>query len=258
MARGPALRETLSSGGALLGAWVNMNSPIATEIVAGAGFDLIVIDQEHGPGSAMDAIAQQQAIGAAGDVAGVLRVHDGDTQLIKRALDTGVDGIMVPLVETADEAALVVAACRLPPLGVRGTAPGNVRAARYGADKESFIAGRGLDVFVIVQIETRRAVENLPRIAAVDGIDMLFIGRNDLASSIGRLADTASAEARSLRDEAERRIKASGRFLGGVPGPGDTARDMFARGYDLVLAAADHALLREGADAAVRAARALT
>lgn len=254
MARGDAIRDALKSGRRMLGGWVNMNSPIATEIMAGAGFDVIMIDQEHGPGNNMDAICQQQAIRAGGSSHCLLRVHDNSTQLIKQALDTGIDGVMVPLVETAEGAAAVAAACRFPPVGIRGVAPGNVRAARYGYDKDAFIAGKGSDVFVISQVESELTVKNLEEIGKVDGIDMLFIGRNDLASSIGKLHDLNDAAARELRTEAERLIKESGRLMGGIPGPADSAMDMFARGYDLVIAAADHALLREGAVAAVKAA----
>jgi 4-hydroxy-2-oxoheptanedioate aldolase len=253
MARGPAIRDALKSGRKLLGGWVNMNSPIATEIMALAGFDVIMIDQEHGPGNNMDAIVQQQAIRAAGKSHALLRVHDNSTQLIKQALDTGIDGVMVPLVETAEGAAAVAAACRFPPLGVRGVAPGNVRAAGYGFEKDSFIANRGTDVFVISQVESAETVRNLREIGKVEGIDMLFIGRNDLASSIGKLADLNDPAAKEMREEAERLIKESGRFLGGIPGPADSALDMFKRGYDLVIAAADHALLRDGAVAAVKA-----
>ncbi len=253
MARGAAIRDALKSGTKMLGGWVNMNSPIATEIVAGAGFDVIMIDQEHGPGNNMDAILQQQAIRAGGDSASLLRVRDNDTQLIKQALDTGIDGLMVPLVETAEGAAAVAAACRFPPVGIRGVAPGNVRAARYGYDKDGFIAAKGGDVFVMSQVESELTVKNLREIGKVDGIDMLFIGRNDLASSIGCLSDLNAPAAKELREEAERLIKESGRFMGGIPGPGDSAKDMFARGYDLVIAAADHALLRDAAVALVKA-----
>ncbi len=234
-----------------LGAWVNMESPIATEIMAGAGFDFIMIDQEHGPGNAMTAIAQQQAIRAGGTDIAMLRVWDNDAQLIKKALDTGIDGLMVPLVETAEAARSVVDACRLPPHGARGVAPGNVRAARYGYEKDAFIENRGLDVLVITQVETEATVANLGDIGATDGIDMLFIGRNDLSSSIGRLHDQTSPEAAELLGDAERRIRESGRLLGGIPAPFDSAAAMFERGYDLVIAVADHALLRDGALAAV-------
>ncbi len=253
MPRGGQLRDALNDGRKLLGGWVNMASPIATEIMAGAGFDLLMIDQEHGPGDAMTAIAQQQAIRSGGLCAAFLRVHDNDPQLIKRALDSGIDGLMVPLVETAEAASAVVSACRIPPLGQRGVAPGNVRAARYGYEKDNFIATRGRDVFVIAQVETARTVEKLREIGAVDGLDMLFIGRNDLASSIGKLDDQTSAESVELRENAERLIKESGRWLGGIPGDGDHAAAMFQRGYDLVISAADHALVRDGALAAVQA-----
>ena len=162
---------------------------------------------------------------------------------------------MVPLVETAEDVAAVVAACRLPPLGVRGTAPGNVRAARYGYDKDRFIAEKGRDVFVMTQVETAATVANLHEIVKVEGIDMLFIGRNDLASSIGRLDDQNGPESRELLAEAERRIREAGRWLGGIPAPDDSAAAMFERGYDMVIATADHALLRDGALAVVASFR---
>jgi 2-keto-3-deoxy-L-rhamnonate aldolase RhmA len=253
MARGSQFRDALKAGRRMLGGWVNMNSPISAEIMGRAGFDAIMIDQEHGPGDAMAAILLQQAIRSGGSSLCFLRVHENDPQLIKRALDTGIDGLMVPLVETAEGAHRIVQACRMPPLGQRGVAPGNVRAADYGYSKDAFIAGRGLDVFTMSQVESATTVANLREIAKVDGIDMLFIGRNDLASSIGKLDDQKGREATELREEAERLIKESGRLMGGIPGEGDSARDMFARGYDFIIAAAEHAMLREAAIAVVKA-----
>ena len=255
MPTGDLIRDAMKGGARQLGAWVNMESPIATEIMAGAGFDFIMIDQEHGPGDALTAITQLQAIRSGGTQTGMMRVRDNDTQLIKKALDTGIDGIMVPLVETAEAASRVVAACRLPPLGSRGVAPGNVRAARYGYEKDAFIRNRGEDVLVLSQVETEATVGNLPEIGNIEGIDVLFIGRNDLASSIDRLHDQTSAQARELLEEVERRIKESGRLLGGVPAPFDNPTAMFERGYDLVVADADHALLRDAAVAAVTSFR---
>ena len=253
MAQGTNIRMRLNDGERLVGGWITMASPIGAEIMGRAGFDLLMIDQEHGPGDTMTAIQLQQAIAAGGDTARFMRVYDSDTQLIKRALDTGIDGLMVPMVETADEAARVVAACRFPPEGVRGVAPGNVRAAAFGFEKDAFVEARGGDVFVVCQVETAATVANLDEISDVDGVDMLFIGRNDLASSIGHLADPNHPEALELRQEAERRIKESGRPMGGIPGPGDDAAAMFERGYDLVIAIADHAILRDGAVACVNA-----
>ena len=254
--RGAGIRDALKDGRKLLGGWVNMESPIATEIMAGAGFDFLTIDQEHGPGDSMTAIQQLQAIRAGGSCAAFLRVPANDVNVIKKALDTGVDGLMAPMVETPGAAADVAAACLLPPAGRRGVAPGNVRAARYGYEKDRFIAAGGRDVFVMTQVETAATVANLDGIAGVEGVDMLFIGRNDLSSSIGRLDDQTSAEAVELLEEAERRIVESARWLGGIPAPHDGAAAMFERGYDMVIAAADHALLRDGALAVVDSLRA--
>lgn len=251
MAQGSVIRNRLADGEHIVGGWLNMASPISAEIMGMAGFDILMIDQEHGPGDSLSAIQIQQAIAAGGSTAAFMRVFDSDTQLIKRALDTGIDGLMVPMVETADEASRIVAACRFPPEGVRGLAPGNVRAAAYGFDKDGFVAARGSDVFVICQVETAGTVANLDAIAKVEGVDMLFIGRNDLASSIGHLNDPNHKDAVDLREEAERKIKESGRKMGGIPGPGDDAKAMFARGYDLVIAVAEHAILRDGALACV-------
>ena len=251
MAQGNTIRTRLENGERLVGGWITMASPIAAEIMGMAGFDFLMIDQEHGPGDTLAAIQLQQAIAAGGGSARFMRVYDSETQLIKRALDTGIDGLMVPMVETADEAVRVVAACLFPPEGVRGVAPGNVRAAAFGYKKDEFMAAGGSDVFVICQVETATTVANLDDIAKVDGVDMLFIGRNDLASSVGHLANTNHGEAVELRQEAERRIKQSGRKMGGIPGPGDDAAAMFERGYDLVIAIADHAILRDGAVACV-------
>ncbi|MEM7123982.1 MAG: aldolase/citrate lyase family protein [Pseudomonadota bacterium] len=251
MAQGSRIRDRLNAGERLVGGWITMASPIGAEIMGLAGFDMLMIDQEHGPGDSLTAIQLQQAIAAGGSTPAFMRVFDSDTQLIKRALDTGIDGLMVPMVESAEEASRVVAACRFPLDGVRGVAPGNVRAARYGFDKDGFMAARGGDVFVMCQVETAATVANLKDIGKVDGVDMLFIGRNDLASSIGHLTDPNCPEALELRQEAERLIKESGRKLGGIPGPGDDAQAMFDRGYDLVIAIADHAILRDGAVACV-------
>ncbi|MBT6204969.1 MAG: hypothetical protein HOI34_14900 [Rhodospirillaceae bacterium] len=247
MPRGGKIRDALNDGRKQLGGWVNMESLIATEIMAGAGFDFLMIDQEHGPGTSLSAISQQQAIRSGGPCAAFLRVFANDMNLIKKALDSGVDGLMVPMVETAEAAAGVAASCLLPPLGLRGVAPGNVRAARYGYEKDHFIKTKGQDVFIMTQVETAPTVENLEEIGKVDGIDMLFIGRNDLASSIGKLDDQTSAESMELLTQAERKIKESGRWMGGIPSPDDSAAAMFERGYDMVIAAADHALLRDGA-----------
>ena len=253
MARGDDIRRQLAGGETLTACWLTLCSPIAAEIVALAGFDALVIDQEHGPGDPYNAILLMQAAGS--NVPCLMRVASADPNLIKRALDTGIDGLMVPMVESADQARAVVAACRFPPEGTRGIAPGSVRAARYGYDRAGFVAARGRDVFVICQVETKATVGRIAEIAVVEGVDMLFIGRNDLASSIGRVADPSHADAKALLAEAEAGIKAAGKPLGGITAPGDDVRALHGRGYGLVIAGSDHTLLRDAAVAAVKAAR---
>lgn len=254
MARGDEIRRRLAGGDRLVTSWLTLCSPIAAEIMAMVGFDALIIDQEHGPGDLFNAVSLMQAA-RAGDAPCLMRIASSDINLIKRALDTGIDGIMVPMVETPEQARAVVAACRFPPEGTRGIAPGSVRAARYGLDRAGFVAARGRDVFVICQVETKATVERIEAIAAVDGVDMLFIGRNDLASSVGRVADLAHPEAKALLAEAERRIKGTGKPLGGITAPGDGVTDLFGRGYGLVIAGSDHTILRDAAQAVVKVAR---
>jgi len=255
MARGDDIRGRLAAGDKLVASWLTLCSPIAAEIMALTGFDALIIDQEHGPGDLVNAVNLMQAAWAGGDAPCLMRIGGAELNLIKRSLDTGIDGLMVPVVETPDQARMVVAACRFPPEGNRGIAPGSVRAARYGMDRAGFVAARGRDVFVICQVETKATVERIEAIAAVDGVDMLFIGRNDLASSIGRVADQNHPDAKALMAEAERRIKASGKALGGITAPGDGVTDLFGRGYGLVIAGSDHTILRDAALGVVKAAR---
>lgn len=254
MARGDEMRRRLAAGENLVACWLTLCSPIAAEIVAMAGFDALVIDQEHGPGDLVNAITLMQAA-RAGDAPTLMRVASADPNLIKRSLDTGIDGLMVPMVETPEQARAVVAACRFPPEGMRGIAPGSVRAARFGLDRAGFVAQRGRDVFVICQVETKATVERIAAIAAVDGVDMLFIGRNDLASSIGLVADLGHADVKRLLADAEARIKATGKPMGGITAPGDDVKALFGRGYGLVIAGSDHTLLRDAAHATAKAAR---
>lgn len=255
MARGHEIRQRLADGHNLLASWLTLCSNIAAEIMALAGFDILIIDQEHGPGDPHNAIGLMQAT-RAGDAPCIMRLASHDPNLIKRSLDIGVDGLMLPMVETADQAKAIVAACRLPPAGFRGIAPGSVRAARYGLDRAAFIADGGRDVYVICQVETRATLDQIPAIAAVEGVDMLFIGRNDLASSIGKAGDLNHPDARAQQADAEARIKATNRLLGGIVAPGLDAKTLFASGHRLVISGSDHTFLRDAAIATVKGAKA--
>lgn len=244
------LKKHLASGGRAVGCWLQMVSPLAAEIIGGAGFDCVVIDHEHGPGSITDGIGQMQALSAYPTTC-LMRVPWNDTVYIKRALDSGIEGIMIPCVNHAAEARAAVAACKYPPIGVRGAAMGAIRGANYGADAADYTRTVDDNVFVICQIETRKAVDNIAEIAAVEGVDMLFIGPTDLSADIGYIGRALEAEPQALIRRAEDAIKASGKYLSSIVIPGRTAEQMLEQGYHLVLAVSEVGLLRDAARAKV-------
>ncbi len=248
MFRTNGLKRRLAEGRPALGCWLGMASPIAAEIVGLAGFDCAVIDHEHGPGSLGDGLALLQALSGTG-CTGIMRVPANDPVYIKRALDIGVEGIMVPSVNSVEEARAAVAACRYPPAGVRGAAYGLVRAADYGLCGERYRDGCADELLVICQIESAAAVEAIPGIAAVEGVDALFVGPYDLSGSIGRLGRFDDPEVRALLDRAERAILDSGKPYGTIPVKGRPMESLLAAGCRLVVAGSDVGFLRGGAAA---------
>jgi 4-hydroxy-2-oxoheptanedioate aldolase len=190
-----------------------------------------------------DAIAQLRAIQGT-KCAGLVRVPWNDIVFIKRVLDAGVHGIMVPQVNTAEEARAAVAACRYPPLGIRGAA-GGTRAASYGLDMGYY--DRAADeLIIIVQIETPQAVENAAAIAAVDGVDVVFAGPRDLSAMIGKLNRMDDPELRALIAQVEEATLKSGKALGTVAPTGALAKQLFERGYNFLISGNDMTHLRAG------------
>lgn len=181
------------------------------------------------------------------DCAPLLRVESNDEVVIKRALDIGLARIMVPAVGARAEAAAAVAACRYPPRGVRGMAAPVVRATGHGASWQAYVAGGADELLIMCQIETASGVEAVADIAAVDGVDMLFVGPFDLSASLGHLGEPDHPEVRGAIARVEQAVRAAGKLLGTVPTPSRGAGELFAAGYDLVLADCDNLLLREAA-----------
>jgi 4-hydroxy-2-oxoheptanedioate aldolase len=254
MHRENRFRKRLLAGERGYGCWLHLLSPIAAEVLALAGYDALIIDHEHGSGDLAGAIATMQAISAT-PCSPIVRVPSNDPVALKRILDTGPEGVIIPSVNSAEEARAGIAACRYPPDGVRGAAYGLVRASDYGMAVQNYIAGLQENLLVVCQIETPQAVDAVPEIAAVDGVDMLFIGPIDLSGSIGRLGRFGDSEVIALREKAEEAIKATGKLLGGLAVPGLTIGDMAARGYDFVTTASDVTLLRDAAVAQLREMR---
>ncbi len=247
-----SLKQRLKAGRPALGCLANMASPIATEILARTGYDCVMIDLEHGPGDMLTAVQQIQAVSGT-TCAPLIRVPDKAPVYLKRALDAGPGGVMVPMVNTADEARHVVAACRYPPKGIRGVAHPIARASGYGTDLERYLARLADELLVICQIETLEGVDNAPKIAATDGIDMIFIGPMDLSASAGRFNQPDHGDVDALIALIEAAVRQAGKLLGILATPGRPAPKLFERGFDLVLDAVDIQLLRDAARTQVEA-----
>jgi len=177
------IREKVLAGEFLAGVWCNLGSAITAEIAASAGFDWILIDQEHGPGDNETLLGQLQAVGQR-SCAPIVRLAWNEMPRFKRALDLGAMGTMVPYVQTAEEAQKAVSYLRYPPEGLRGAAV-SPRATGYGVNFESYYVEANRNLLSVHQIETARALENLEDIARVDGVDVLFVGPLDLSLSVG-------------------------------------------------------------------------
>ena len=255
MYRPNPLKQRLAAGKKALGCWLQTANPIAAEMLAFTGYDFLLIDNEHGPASLSQSVALLQATSAT-QAASVMRVPWNDPVYLKRALDIGVEGVMIPAIDTAEQAEQAVRACRYPPKGFRGSAYQVVRASNYGIGAPDYIETAADNLLVILQIESKRAVDNIEAIAAVDGVDMLLIGPNDLAGTVGKFGRIEDAEVMGLITRAERAIKAAGKLLGSIAFAGRNFQEMFDHGYDLIAASTDMTLMREAALAEVRAHRA--
>jgi 4-hydroxy-2-oxoheptanedioate aldolase len=248
------LKQKLLAGQKALGCWAALGSPVVSELLALTGFDYLLLDQEHGLGDMGSLVAQMQAMSATPCTA-VVRVPWNDHVILKRVLDAGAEGVMIPAIDTAEQARAAVAACRYPVAGIRGAGASMARASNYGIAAD-YAKTAGDELLVILQIESALAVGNIDEILAVEGIDMLFIGPGDLAASVGHMGNMKHPEVAALIGHAEKRILASGKPMGTVPHPGSTWQDMFGRGYAFVNAGSDVSRLRDGALADIRAFRA--
>lgn len=242
-----SIKQRLNTGEHLHGCWIEAFSPIATEIVAQSGYDVAMVDLEHGPGDIMDAVQQLQVI-AAHDCVPLIRVGSNDVGIIKKAMDIGPAGLMIPNIRTGEEAREVVAACRYGPDGVRGAAPMLVRASGYGRNIDGYLENVDRELLLIGQIESAQAVENIGDITAVEGLDMLFIGPADLSASLGALGNFSSAKFVDAFETLERSILGAGKWLGCIPFHEWDAKRLYRNGHHLVLSGADTLLLRQAAE----------
>jgi 2-keto-3-deoxy-L-rhamnonate aldolase RhmA len=230
-----------------LGCWLNLASPLAAELLASCGYDCVIIDREHSPADLPAALGMLHAARAAG-CAVLLRVPANDAAEIKWAADLGVDGIMVPQVESADDARRAAEAAYYAPAGRRGMAPGAVRASRFGMDR-SYVAEAAGRLLLMCQIESPAGAEAVPEIAAVPGVDLLFVGPYDFSAGLGHPGEPDHPQVRTRIEAIETACRAAGIAIGGIPTPGRSARDLIDAGYALILCGSDVGFLRDGARA---------
>lgn len=226
------------------GCWINIFDPLVGELVGLCGYDYALIDMEHSPVTTESVLPVIRAVQSSGSKA-LVRVPDKQPRWIGRLMDMGADGVMVPMVNTASEAHQLADSAIYAPAGTRGMAAGIVRASGYGVSTDDYLENYRKDFMLMIQIESQEALSNVDDIAAVDGVDCVFIGPFDLAGSLGNCAqpdhkDTRAA-IRSIMSAATRNKK----LLSTLITPRQGARKLLNAGFDIVFSGMDVAMLKE-------------
>ncbi|MEQ0770679.1 4-hydroxy-2-oxoheptanedioate aldolase [Paraburkholderia tropica] len=220
-----------------VGFWLSMADPYLAEVSATAGFDWLLIDSEHAPNDVRTILSQLQAV-AAYPGEPVVRPASGDPVLLKRLLDIGARNLLVPMVDTADEARALVSAVRYPPHGIRGVGSAVGRASRWSL-RTDYLDVSDDEVCLLVQAETTTAIGNLEAICAVDGVDGVFIGPADLAASMGYRGKATHPDVQQAIDNAIRTIVASGKAAGTLTSDPALARHYLELGCTFVATGVD-------------------
>jgi 4-hydroxy-2-oxoheptanedioate aldolase len=239
-------KRALKAGKVQIGLWCSLSSHYAIELVAGSGFDWLLLDTEHSPNDLESVLTQLQAA-APYPTHPVVRVPWNDMVTIKRFLDIGSQTILIPYVQNAEEAKAAVAHTRYPPAGVRGVA-GGTRATRWGRVKD-YARRAHEELCVLVQVETQTALDNLEKIAAVDGVDGVFIGPADLHASLGYPGETNNPKVMPVIDDAVRRIRKAGKAPGILTAVEADARRWLDCGGQFVAVGVDTGVLARGTEA---------
>jgi 4-hydroxy-2-oxoheptanedioate aldolase len=245
-------KRALAAGTQQAGCWLSIGSHVAAEICAGAGFDWVLIDMEHAPNEIPNVHAQLQAV-APYPVSAVVRPAWNDTVVLKRLLDLGVQSFIIPYVETAEEARRAVAATRYAPQGVRGVSTSS-RANRYGRVTDYFQRVHD-EMCVVVQLESSKGFDNLDEIAAVEGIDGVFVGPQDFAAGFGHLNNPGHPEVREKIALAITRIRSAGKAAGILSFAEADAKGWIAQGATFVAVTSDQFLLVKNSSAVAQAFR---
>jgi 4-hydroxy-2-oxoheptanedioate aldolase len=244
----PSFREQLASADrALIGMWACSGSALVTEVAAGSGLDWLLIDMEHSANTLESTLLQLQVV-AAYPITPVVRVPSNDTVAIKQVLDLGAQNLIVPMVSSADEARAAVAATRYPPEGVRGVGSALARSARWNR-VDGYLQDSARHTSLTVQIETAAGVEAASEIAAVDGVDAVFVGPSDLSASMGLLGQQTHPEVVAAVERVFVAVRAAEKAVG-VNAFDPSAADAYvAAGADFVAVGADVAMLARASEA---------
>ena len=242
MRRNP-VKAALKAGQPQVGTWLSLGNVFAARLMARVGFNWLTVDLEHSP---IGWDSAGQLFGAVADAGCTVlaRVPRGDHDYIKRVLDAGAHGIVVPMVNTVEDARRLVSYCTFPPTGVRGIAPNLCRHTDYGVRREEYMSRVLPQITVMAQIETKEGLANIDGIAAVEGISLLFIGPFDLSADLGYPGQFDHPVVTAAIERIETAAKAANKALATLLLPGQDAAALRARGYRLIIAGSDVGLLR--------------
>lgn len=235
------LKKRLKLGKQTYGVWITLESPIVTELLSTLHFDWFVFDTEHSPLEIIQVQTLMQAMRGE-ETTPIIRVMWNDIVAIKRALDIGAYGIVIPWINSKREAEMAVKACRYAPKGLRGCGPR--RAALFDPD---YLSTADEEILIIAQIETKKAVENIEEILSVEGIDVSYIGPADLSASYGHLGDMSHPEVQDAIDTVFEASVAAGVATGVHLGSGKSIMDRVDKGYNFITVGGDLQFLKNGA-----------
>jgi 2-keto-3-deoxy-L-rhamnonate aldolase RhmA len=235
------LKRRLKKGEQVVGTWITVESPMATEMLSTLGFDYFVFDTEHSPLDIYQAQTLMQAMRGDSKTTPIVRVNWNDLVQIKRALDIGAYGVLVPWVNNKEEAEMAVKATRYAPNGLRGCGPR--RAGMFDSD---YLKTADDEILVICQIETKEAVDNIEEIASVEGIDVTYIGPSDLSASYGYLGNPSNPEVQAAIDKVYNATYDAGKATGIHFASGKTIKARMEKGYNFITIGNDLLYMKKG------------
>jgi 4-hydroxy-2-oxoheptanedioate aldolase len=245
-------KQAIASGKPQIGLWISLCSPFAAEVVASAGYDWVLLDMEHSPNELPTVLGQLQAFQQYGSTS-IVRPPVNDPVPIKRLLDLGAPGLLLPMVQSVEEAVQAVASCRYPPNGIRGVS-GMQRGNRFGRMND-YVQRVEQETCVILQLETRHALSLARDIASLEGVDGIFFGPADIAADFGLVGQPEAPQVWDAIYEAAQIVREAGKPVGTLVGNPQMAIELLNSGFSFVACGTDASLLARGADRLLQTVR---